>query len=104
MNHPCPRYEPELSSYVDDELSPADRAEFDTHLRACEPCRAAVQQLRSVSRTLRRWDASETRYAISTGFRNRVFAEIEADVAPRRRVAWRAVAAVGLVADRKSVV
>jgi hypothetical protein len=97
--HPCPRYEPDLSAYLDGETPPARRAEIETHLRACEPCRLALAQLRGVSRALGRWDAHETRYATSTGFRNRVFASLGADdVAPTSGAAWRAAAAVALVA------
>jgi len=99
VNHPCPRYEPELSAYIDAETPPERRVEIETHLRACEPCRLAVARLRGVSRTLRRWDAQETRYATSTGFRNRVFAKLGADEgAPPANFAWRSVAAVALVA------
>jgi hypothetical protein len=99
VNHPCPRYEPELSAYLDGESTPALRVEIETHLRACEPCRAAVAQLRGVSRVLRRWDAQETRYATSSGFKNRVFTKIGVeDAAPAGRFAWRAAAAAALVA------
>jgi hypothetical protein len=99
VNHPCPRFEPELSAYLDGETSAALAAEIDEHLRGCDACRAAVAQLRDVSRTLRRWDAHETRYAASTGFRNRVFAKVGADgVAPRSDVVWRIAAAAALVA------
>ena len=63
MKHPCPRYEPELSAYVDGETAPELRAEIETHLRLCAACRAAVTQLKGVSIVLRRWDAHETRYA-----------------------------------------
>jgi len=100
VTHPCPRYEPDLSAFLDGETTPARRAELETHLRSCEACRVAVAQLRGVSRALRRWDAQETRYATSSGFKNRVFAGIgvEEEAAPKRTFAWRAAAAVGLVA------
>jgi hypothetical protein len=102
VNHPCPRYEPELSAYLDGELTASQRTEIDTHLRACEPCQAALAQLRGVSRTLRRWDAQETRYATSSGFRNRVFTKVGADAhrehAGISRFPWRAAAAAALVA------
>ncbi len=99
MNHPCPRYEPELSAYLDGETTPALRAEIESHLRVCDSCRAAVGQLRLVSRTLRRWDAQETRYATSTGFRNRVLASVGAGrSAPRTDTVWRIAAGFALVA------
>lgn len=99
MTHPCPRYEPELSAYLDGETTPALRAEIESHLRVCDSCRAAVGQLRLVSRTLRRWDAQETRYAASTGFRNRVLSKVGAGRATGRSdAAWRIAAGIALVA------
>lgn len=99
MSHPCPRHEPELSAFIDGELGPAVHAEVESHLRVCAACRAAVAQLRGVSRALRRWDAQETRYATSTGFRNRVLSKLGApEERPAAVAAWRAAAAVALVA------
>ncbi|HEX9935711.1 MAG TPA: zf-HC2 domain-containing protein [Longimicrobium sp.] len=37
-----------LSELLDDELSPAERAEMDEHLRTCIGCRATLEQLRAV--------------------------------------------------------
>ncbi len=96
---PCPRYEPELSAYLDGETPSARRAEIESHLRVCDACRAAVARLRGVSRALRRWDAQETRYATSTGFRSRVYSQIGVEDAPASGgFAWRAAAAAALVA------
>jgi hypothetical protein len=99
VKHPCPRYEPELSAYVDGETTPALRAEIETHLRLCSPCRAAVDQLKGVSLVLRRWDAHETRYATSTGFRNRVLSKLGgAPEISSAAVRWRIAAGLALVA------
>src|SRR5688572_6920502 len=37
-----------LSDYIDDELSPADRARVDEHLAGCAGCRAVLEDLRTV--------------------------------------------------------
>lgn len=99
MKHPCPRYEPELSAYVDGETTPALRAEIDTHLRLCASCRAAVAQLRGVNLVLRRWDAHETRYATTEGFRNRVLTKVGAGTEiASGAMRWRIAAGLALVA------
>ena len=98
-HHPCPRYEPELSAYVDGETTPALRAEIETHLRLCAACRAAVAQLKGVSLVLRRWDAHETRYATTEGFRNRVLSKLGAATeSSPAAVRWRIAAGFALVA------
>ena len=38
-----------LSEYLDDELTPAERAACETHLAECEPCRVVADDLRSVT-------------------------------------------------------
>jgi hypothetical protein len=37
-----------LSEYLDDELSPPERAAFDAHLAACSECRSTVAALRTI--------------------------------------------------------
>lgn len=41
-----------LSAYVDESLSPEERAAAELHLAGCEPCRLELQELRSVRRLL----------------------------------------------------
>ena len=38
-----------LSEYLDDELSPGDRAALEEHLRGCPACRVTLEQLRAVT-------------------------------------------------------
>ena len=38
-----------LSEYLDDELSPAERAQVETHLRGCAACRTVLDELRAVT-------------------------------------------------------
>ena len=97
--HPCPRYEPDLSAYLDGETTPEQRAEIDTHLRLCAACRSAVGQLKGVSLVLRRWDAHETRYATTEGFRNRVLSKVSASPeTSSAALRWRIAAGFALVA------
>jgi len=42
-----------LAAYHDDELSPADRAAVEEHLRTCASCRAELETLRAMSNPLR---------------------------------------------------
>lgn len=99
MKTDCTRYEPELSAYIDGETDPAFAAEIEAHTAACRACAAGLARLGGVSRALRRWDAHETRYAASTGLRNRVLAKLGvAERAGPGLGAWRAAAAAALVA------
>ncbi len=42
-----------LSAYIDNELSPAETAQVETHLGACEICQAEFEELRGVSSLVR---------------------------------------------------
>jgi hypothetical protein len=104
VNPGCAHFEPELSAYLDGELDAAERARLDAHLHACARCAAELRELRRVGESLRRWDAQETRYAQSTGFRNRVLARVGGhadapveEIRTWRRAAWAAAAAAGVV-------
>jgi predicted anti-sigma-YlaC factor YlaD len=39
-----------VTDYLEEALSPADRARFDEHLALCDGCRAYVEQLRDTVR------------------------------------------------------
>src|SRR2546421_10738792 len=45
MQHPAPA---DLSAYVDDELSPDERATVEEHLPSCEACRTIVGEMAAV--------------------------------------------------------
>ena len=100
MKPGCAPFETELSAFVDGELDAATRAHVEHHVAACAHCRAEVVALRRVGTTLRRWDAHETRYATSTGFRNRVLALVDSAAAePAGDLrAWRRASAAAAVA------
>jgi hypothetical protein len=42
----------ELSAYIDEELTPAELAACDAHIRTCQPCQAALADLRLTSTLL----------------------------------------------------
>jgi len=48
-----------LSSYVDGELAPADRAEIDTHLAECASCLAQVESARCLKHAIARLPSRE---------------------------------------------
>ncbi|HEX6164305.1 MAG TPA: zf-HC2 domain-containing protein [Vicinamibacterales bacterium] len=51
---PCRELVELVTDYLDDRLSPADRARFEAHLAACEACRAYLEQFRQTLRALGR--------------------------------------------------
>jgi len=70
----CARIEPELSAFLDGELTGEQARIVAAHLDHCPDCAASVDRLRAVGSVLRRWDADETRYATTNAFRARVLA------------------------------
>jgi hypothetical protein len=49
----CWQLRPQLASYVDNELSPAERRSVEDHLRRCQACRDRVERQRAVHDLLR---------------------------------------------------
>jgi anti-sigma factor RsiW len=43
-----------VTEYLEERLSPEDRARFEAHLAACEACRAFLDQFRQIIRALGR--------------------------------------------------
>lgn len=52
-NPACERFVPQLSPYIDGELSPADRVNVERHLSACRDCASRAADLRAESALLR---------------------------------------------------
>jgi anti-sigma factor RsiW len=52
-NPACERFIPQLSPYVDGELSPAERVHVERHLAACRDCTGRAADLRAESALLR---------------------------------------------------
>jgi anti-sigma factor RsiW len=51
---PCRELVELVTDYLEDRLSPLDRARFEAHLTACEACRTYLDQFRQIVRTLGR--------------------------------------------------
>ena len=51
---PCRELVELVTEYLEERLSPDDRARFDAHLAACEACRAFLEQFRQTIRALGR--------------------------------------------------
>ncbi len=62
-----------VTDYLDDRLSPIDRARFEAHLVECEACRTYLEQFRQTIRVLGRLPeeslSPEAREALLTAFR-----------------------------------
>jgi anti-sigma factor RsiW len=69
-----------LEAYVDGELGPAEHAAVETHLSACDSCRAEVALLRLVAQSLQHLP----RPGPSEAMRESLLARVAADLAPRR--------------------
>jgi len=54
-----------LIAYLYDDIDPAARAEFDTHLATCEQCRIELQALGGVRSTLARWNPPELKSLVA---------------------------------------
>ena len=70
---PCQELVELVTDYLDDRLSPADRARFEAHLEQCEACRAYLDQFRATIRALGRLPqeslSPEARTALLNAFR-----------------------------------
>ena len=70
---PCRDLVELVTEYLEDRLSPVDRARFDAHLAECEACRAFLEQFRQTIRTLGRLPeeslSAEARVTLLTAFR-----------------------------------
>jgi predicted anti-sigma-YlaC factor YlaD len=78
-----------ISACVDDEASPGEAARVREHLASCERCRVLERQMRAVGAGVR-----QVRGSVPDGFREAVFARLDAEGAlPKRKkvfpTAWR---------------
>jgi anti-sigma factor RsiW len=81
-----------ISAFVDGEASPEEAARVREHLASCERCRVLERQMRAVGAGVR-----QVRGSVPDGFREAVFARLDAEGAlPKRKkvfsTAWRWVA------------
>lgn len=70
---PCRELVELVTDYLEDRLSPPDRARFEAHLGDCEACRTYLEQFRQTIRALGRLPdeslSPETRAALVQAFR-----------------------------------
>ena len=71
---PCRELVELVTNYLEERLSPADRARFEAHLEACDACRAYLEQFRSTIRILGRLPeeslSAEARAVLLDAFRD----------------------------------
>ena len=70
-----------ISQYVDDDLTPEEKKDFDAHIRSCASCREELEE----ARALRRLFASAQRFPAPYGFPTRVLANLDEKEGPRVR-------------------
>ena len=70
---PCRELVELITDYLEDCLSPIDRARFEAHLAECEACRAYLEQFRQTIRALGRLSEeslpADARHALLEAFR-----------------------------------
>ena len=74
----CRRTAEQLTPYVDDALSPADRAEVEQHLGACPPCRRAALESQACRNALRQSSGALRSEPLPAGLRTRCEALLRA--------------------------
>jgi anti-sigma factor RsiW len=71
---PCRELVELVTEYLEDRLTPVDRARFEAHLAACEACRAFMDQFRQTIRSLGRLPeeslSPEAKATLLAAFRN----------------------------------
>ena len=71
---PCRELVELVTNYLEERLSPADRARFEAHLEACDACREYLEQFRSTIRILGRLPeeslSAEARAVLLDAFRD----------------------------------
>ena len=77
----CVEFVELMTAYIDNELSEEQRRRVDRHLRGCEGCSAALEQLRTVIRVTGRLTATDVA-SIDPLIRDRLIATLRT---PRRR-------------------
>lgn len=70
-----------ISQYVDDELSPDEKKDFDSHIQSCASCRERLEETRALHQLF----ASAQRFPAPYGFATRVLANLEEKEGSRLR-------------------
>ncbi len=86
----CIKIKSLLSSYMDGESSPTDKAAIEAHLFSCAGCRAELESLAKIDRALRRLDEADA----SPFFVSRVLSAARAATPATARFLWLPVTAM----------
>ena len=79
---PCRELVELVTDYLEDRLSPADRARFEAHIAACEYCETYLEQFRQTIRTLGRLPQE----AMSPAARDALLAAFRGWASPERHL------------------
>jgi anti-sigma factor RsiW len=69
----CRHARKSISQYVDNELTPDERKDFDSHIRSCDSCRNELKETQALHELF----ASAQRFPAPYGFATRVLANLE---------------------------
>ncbi len=69
----CTHVRKMISQYMDDELDPDEKKDFDSHIQSCASCREGLEETRALHRLF----ASAERFPAPYGFATRVLANLE---------------------------
>jgi anti-sigma factor RsiW len=74
-NMSCERYETQMLAYMDGRATASERVEVESHLTACEVCRARVEEFRALWGVLEEVPAHEVSPTFDARLRERIAAE-----------------------------
>ena len=77
----CTHVRKMISQYVDDELGPDEKKDFDAHIQSCASCREKLEETRALHLLF----ASAQRFPAPYGFATRVLANLEEKEGSRLR-------------------
>ena len=95
MPESCPKTL-EISAFLDEQSSPAERARLDAHLAHCAQCAALLADLRGLRAALRALPEETLGYDLSEVIRGRLAAAAPTRAAPPRWRGWREFLPLGI--------
>lgn len=95
MPESCPKTL-EISAFLDEQASPAERARLDAHLAHCVQCAAMLADLRGLRAGLRALPEETLGYDLSEVIRGRLAGVAPARAVPPRRRNWREFLPLGI--------
>jgi hypothetical protein len=80
-NMKCRHARKKISQYIDEDLTPDEKKDFDSHIQGCASCREELEETRALHKRF----ASAERFAAPYGFATRVLANLEEKEGSRLR-------------------